>query len=100
MIDADALMKRIEDSGRNAGFSQEAYCKIKRFVATTHTIEAEPVRHAKVLYNVAIKKEECNGYKKRNGLVLQKYTCSSCYTAIDGDSKFCKECGAKLNLED
>ena len=61
------------------------------------TIEAEPVRHAKVLYNVAIEKEECCGYKKRKGLVLQKYTCSSCYTAIPGESKFCMECGAKLN---
>lgn len=58
--------------------------------------DAEPVRHAKVLYNVAIEKEECCGYKKRKGLVLQKYTCSSCYTAIPGESKFCMECGAKL----
>ena len=59
-------------------------------------VELEPVRHAKVLYNVAIEKEECCGYKKRKGLVLQKYTCSSCYTAIPGESKFCMECGAKL----
>lgn len=59
----------------------------------------EPV-YAKVLHNVAIEKEECCGYKKRKGLVLQKYTCSSCYTAIPGECKFCMECGAKLDWEE
>lgn len=66
-------------------------------VEHAHTIDAEPVRHAKILYNVAIEKEECCGYKKRKGFVLQKYTCSSCYTSIPGESKFCMECGAKLD---
>lgn len=47
LIDADALIKRIEDSARHAGFHQEDYCKIKRFVAKTPTIEAEAVRHGK-----------------------------------------------------
>ena len=56
----------------------------------------EPM-HAGVLYNVAIEKEVCNGYKKRKALVIQKYTCSSCYTEIPGESKFCPECGLKLD---
>ena len=59
----------------------------------------EPV-HAEVLYNVAIEKEVCNGYKKRKALVLQKYTCKSCYAEIPGESKFCLECGSKLDWGD
>lgn len=59
----------------------------------------DAVKHGKILCGVAIEKECCCGYKKRKGLVLQKYTCSVCLEEIDGDSKFCKECGAKLDLE-
>lgn len=43
LIDADALMQRIEDSARHAGFHQEDYCKIRRFVTKTPTIEAIPI---------------------------------------------------------
>ena len=47
LIDADALMRRIEDSARNAGLHSEDYRKIKRFIAITHTIDAEPVVRCK-----------------------------------------------------
>ena len=104
-IDADALEKRLEET-RNAyevnGYFDNyvfGFDDAWKHIKDAPTIEAEPVRHAKVLYNVAIEKEECCGYKKRKGHVLQKYTCSSCYTAIPGESKFCMECGAKLNWE-
>jgi hypothetical protein len=43
LIDADALMKRIEDSARNAGLHQADYCKIRLWVATSHTIDAVEV---------------------------------------------------------
>ena len=47
LIDADALMSRIEDSARNAGLHSEDYRKIKRFIAKAPTIDAEPVRHGR-----------------------------------------------------
>lgn len=99
--DLDALLEkvqfRIPCDSEVAAIVNECVKITKHLIENAPTIDAEPVRHAKILYNVAIEKEECCGYKKRKGFVLQKYTCSSCYTSIPGESKFCMECGAKLD---
>lgn len=104
LISREALKRWLEMNKANANpldyNTKATYAECITMVEAMETIDAVPVRHAKVLYNVAIEKEECCGYKKRKGLVLQKYTCSSCYTAIPGESKFCMECGAKLIWRD
>lgn len=78
LMDSDATIVALERAGLELGARgriEEAAnyfiaARILRESALLKPIEAEPVRHAKVLYNVAIEKEECCGYKKRKGLVL------------------------------
>lgn len=47
LIDADALMKRMDDSARNGGLNLADYCKISRWVAKAPIIDAVEVVRCK-----------------------------------------------------
>ena len=63
-----------------------------RCMENTPTIEVETVQHGRILYNVTVKKD--------GRYFLQPYTCSKCYEAILPGSKYCGECGAKMDAKE
>ena len=88
LIDADALQRKIcgakcgceyEDCGN------EGDCAFDHFIFHAPTIEAEPVRHGRWLVD------------SRTGMSF----CSECLDyAVEADTNYCPNCGAKMGLEE
>ena len=95
LIDADELKKNFQDelckgiACAECSMQAEGFCRVERWIDIAPTIEAEPIRHGRWIYEqlplpLSDGSKEC-------------VRCSVCNTHWDNESNYCPNCGAKMD---
>ena len=97
LIDADALIEVIdkkfqEHYGKTVyQFIHDFFRFVMKQIKKAPTIEAEPVKHGQWIEYIY--RSHCNNEEKN------RYRCSICYHIEKYPTKYCADCGAKMDLE-
>ena len=84
LIDADALMRDIARYHLSDG-------KFQHWVEVQPTVDAVPVRHGKWIHEVRYTIDSLHSY--------QQYRCSECGMTYITNTKYCPNCGARMDEE-
>ena len=92
LIDADALAKFI-DYGHLHNPNEKAYSEndIREMIDMMPTVDAVPVRHGKWIHEVRYTIDSLHSY--------QQYRCSECDMTYITNTKYCPNCGARMDKE-
>ena len=97
LIDADALAMAIVDAGQASkrykigDFWELRYTEIKEVMDEQPTVDAVPVRHGKWIHEVRYTIDSLHSY--------QQYRCSECGMTYITNTKYCPNCGARMDKE-
>ena len=95
LINADELLQEIETLGRDAGFYKPIYDGFINTIKHSQAVDAEPVRHGQWETKEYTTEDSFDDWI----VIHHEEVCSECGKGQGERSKFCPNCGAKMDGE-